>query len=109
MINAKDELLSKLQQIGKDVSDITAIVVRTGVPFSEASMWVMYNPTLDWVRENLDFTYNPGYGVQEVFGLVIFYDATWLSRGVYDGKEWWQYHKLPDFESVVEDIRREYI
>lgn len=46
--------------------------------------------------ESLDFEYDAGYGSQELFGTVWLEDGTWLTRGEYDGSEWWEYHKLPE-------------
>lgn len=48
----------------------------------------------------LDFEYNEGYGSQELYGYVVFTDGTWLSRGEYDGSEWWQDNRCPDEASV---------
>jgi hypothetical protein len=39
--------------------------------------------------------YDSGYGGQRLFGLVWFEDGTWLSRGEYDGSEWWIHNSLP--------------
>ena len=49
--------------------------------------------------KELDFDYDAGYGAQFIDGTVWFGDGTWLSRGEYDGSEWWQYlgtPKIPD-------------
>ena len=44
---------------------------------------------------SLDFTYNNGFGGQELDGKIWFKDGTWADRGEYDGSEWWNYHKCP--------------
>lgn len=46
--------------------------------------------------KSLDFEYDHGYGGQELFGIVWFEDGTWMTRGEYDGSEWWDYHVLPE-------------
>lgn len=46
--------------------------------------------------DSLDFTYDDGYGGQELFGTVWLEDGTWLSRGEYDGSEWWEHNVLPN-------------
>ena len=51
---------------------------------------------LESFLESLDFEYDAGYGSQELFGTVWLEDGTWLTRGEYDGSEWWEYHKLPE-------------
>jgi len=44
-----------------------------------------------------DTNYDAGYGSEEVaIDLVIcFYNGSWLSRGSYDGSEWWEYNEFP--------------
>jgi hypothetical protein len=32
---------------------------------------------------------------QELYGTVWLEDGTWLSRGEYDGSEWWEHNVLP--------------
>lgn len=44
----------------------------------------------------LDFTYDDGYGGQELFGTIWYKDGTWSDRGEYDGSEWWEYRKVPE-------------
>lgn len=39
--------------------------------------------------------YDDGYGTQEVEGYIVFKDGTWLSRGEYDGSEWWVFNSIP--------------
>ena len=51
---------------------------------------------LESFLESLDFEYDSGFGSQELFGTVWLEDGTWLTRGEYDGSEWWEYHKLPE-------------
>ena len=46
--------------------------------------------------KSLDFDYDAGYGVQELFGTIWYEDGTWSSRGEYDGSEWWEYNKCPE-------------
>ena len=43
----------------------------------------------------LDFEYDSGFGGQELFGTVWLSNSTWLSRGEYDGSEWWEHNELP--------------
>jgi hypothetical protein len=40
--------------------------------------------------------YDNGYGGAEVPNIcIIFKDKNWLSRGEYDGSEWWNYNHTP--------------
>lgn len=48
----------------------------------------------------LDFDYDPSYGIQELHGTVWLHtpetgEMTWLSRGEYDGSEWWEHNFVP--------------
>jgi len=45
---------------------------------------------------DLNFTYDGGYGGQELFGTIWFEDGTWATRGEYDGSEWWELHQCPE-------------
>lgn len=55
--------------------------------------------------DKLDFEYDDGYGGQELYGLVWFTDGTWLTRGEYDGSEWWQHHKCPEIpDECLSDV-----
>jgi len=45
--------------------------------------------------DKLDFNYDNGFGSQEIYGVVWLTDGTWLSRGEYDGSEWWIYNICP--------------
>ena len=44
---------------------------------------------------SLDFNYDNGYGLQELSGTVWLEGGAWLTRGEYDGSEWWEYNSLP--------------
>lgn len=46
--------------------------------------------------EKLDFNYDRGYGLQQLFGTIWYMDGTWSSRGEYDGSEWWERNIIPE-------------
>jgi len=46
--------------------------------------------------DQLDFKYDSGYGGQELYGTVWLTNGNWLTRGEYDGSEWWDYNSLPE-------------
>lgn len=50
--------------------------------------------------KDLDFEYDSGYGSQELFGIILFEDS-YSDRGEYDGAEWWENHKMPTIEEVI--------
>ena len=45
--------------------------------------------------ESLDFTYDDGYGSQELYGTIWFENGYWAERGEYDGSEWWVLRAYP--------------
>ena len=90
MINAKIEFEDMLKNINKTKEDIVAM---------------KFTNVRDKIKElnnieDLDFEYNDGFGGQELDGLVLFRDKTWLERGEYDGSEWWDYKKPPTIEDI---------
>lgn len=41
--------------------------------------------------------YDAGYGGNKIIGgLVVVGEDWWLTRGEYDGSEWWDFHRKPD-------------
>lgn len=46
--------------------------------------------------------YDDSYGLQQLFGEIVFKDGSWLSREEYDGSEWWRLNKCPSEEDVFE-------
>lgn len=45
--------------------------------------------------------YDAGYGSQQLFGVIVFNDGTWLERREYDGSEWWTKNTIPQEEDYV--------
>lgn len=40
--------------------------------------------------------YDRSYGIQHLYGYIVFDDGSYLARRSYDGKEWWEYFKTPE-------------
>ena len=57
---------------------------------------------------SLDFTYDDGFGGQQLDGQIWFKDGTWADRGEYDGSEWWQYHKCPQVPTFLYPFETQY-
>lgn len=97
-MNAKQELIENLNKAGSKMK-CAAISYRTRDHFDNADINLKVNYTeyeYFTFMARLNFEYNAGYGAQELFGTVWLEDGTWLSRGEYDGSEWWEHNKLPD-------------
>lgn len=99
MSNAKKELLEAV----KDTAKIKCASIYYGRRENKENKKVLkLNHTNDEYNEffnSLDFEYNDGYGGQELYGTVWLEDGTWLSRGEYDGSEWWEHNVLPDIHA----------
>jgi hypothetical protein len=98
MTNAKDEFLAH-------VHGTKALVKAAHITLGDdywkdvertVDLKVKYT-LVDYQRflQALDFSYNSGYGGQELYGIIWYTDGTWSSRGEYDGSEWWEYNKCP--------------
>ena len=109
MQNAKEELLYNVE---RSKSTIKCATITKGEQWWEDIKRVVYNLKEGYTKEEyeeflnkLDFEYNEGYGGQELYGTVwLMKPNTWLSRGEYDGSEWWEYNECP---SVPEELKRE--
>ena len=94
MINAKEELLEMLVDLGETTKIKCALIEHEETEFilklhhSEEE----YNNFLDL----LDFEYEDDFGHQNLYGTVWLEDGTWLSRGEYGGSEWWIHNVLPE-------------
>lgn len=105
MINAKNELKTKLSRIGKTENDVVAfkIIYSPGLRINSDTVTEISSkgPLTDEVWKSLDFEYEDGYGTQHLFGLILFNDNSWLERSEYDGSEWWEYKKTPTIEEIL--------
>jgi hypothetical protein len=82
------EQIGRWTDDGEDIPRICLPLLYTDEQYSE-------------FMSKLDFTYDSGYGGQELDGVIWFEDGTWADRGEYDGSEWWQYHKLPEVPTYL--------
>ena len=107
-MNAQQEFDRHLQGVGIKVK-AAAIVCSRGYysredgKFNTSILKENYtNEDYGIFIDSLDYSYDNGYGGQELFGYIWFVDGTWSSRGEYDGAEWWEYHKCPKIKYDVE-------
>lgn len=93
MTNAKEELLDIVNKNGLTIEKID-IKMESYDYYNRISLFIN---SLD----ELDFEYYNGYGGQELFGVVYCRDdknePVWLTRGEYDGSEWWEINRIPEY------------
>jgi hypothetical protein len=102
-MNAKQELQHEFERIGK--KPICASIHDGWGGDGSLSITLKKGHTdLEFTEfmDKLDFDYDAGYGAQYIDGTVWFEDGTWLSRGEYDGSEWWVYLKTPEIPEYLE-------
>lgn len=83
--------------LGKTASDVAFIGSGDGE----------YGSTWDDFAALANIEYDNGFGGAEVAEdlVVVFKDGSWLSRGEYDGSEWWNYNKKPEAPATYKPIR----
>jgi len=89
-MNALKELIKELEELSKTTDNIVAIRISNDDDYFGEPL--EYNIT---TLEELNFEYDNGFGVQELYGYVLLDDNDWLERHEYDGSEWWEYKKYP--------------
>ena len=96
MTNAKAEILAALPE----GLQILAAVVEC-LPFGQDGVKAMRLPKghtaeqLEAFLASLDFDYDAGYGMQELYGTVWLSDGSWLMHSEHDGSEWWEHMFAP--------------
>ena len=102
MENAREELLEAV----KNTAKIKCARITIGYQYDEEDIVPEYVLKLNYSEKeyndflkSLNFEYDEGYGGQKLYGTVWLEDGTWLSRGEYDGSEWWEHNVLPDIHN----------
>ena len=102
MRNAKEELLKLLEGKAK----VKCAIITNGDGWDEDKKDILlkvgYSEN-EWTEflKSLNFSYDSGYGDQNLFGTVWLEDGTWCTRGEYDGSEWWEHNQLPEIPSEL--------
>lgn len=52
--------------------------------------------------DSLNFEYDSGYGIRQLYGTIWFEDGVWAEREEYDGSEWW---KINSYPIIPEDLK----
>ena len=50
---------------------------------------------MNFIKVLQGINYNDGFGLQQLFGTIVFKDGTWMERREYDGSEWWEHYAVP--------------
>jgi len=103
MENARTELLEALENKAElKCAKITFGYYYTSEERPTYRLKVGYSKDeLEAFLDSLNFEYYSGYGGQELFGTLWLKDETWLSRGEYDGSEWWEHNSLPEIPTDI--------
>lgn len=94
-MNARDEFLKHTS----DKPPILCATIKYDDYTTERAISLNTNYTKEQYNDflaRLDFEYNSGYGSQCLYGTIWYTNATWSTRGEYDGSEWWEYNSLPE-------------
>ena len=66
-----------------------------------------YTPAeYDAFLQSLDFEYDAGFGLQEIYGIIWYTDGTWSSRHEYDGSEEWRQRQVPVIPEYLKKATR---
>lgn len=85
------ETLSALNSGGKGPADVLWV----GWDGDKRCGWY------DFAQVANDIDYDSGFGTAEINqSLVVVGEDWWLSRGEYDGSEWWSFNRKPGTEKV---------
>lgn len=90
--NGKQILCAKIATGEDDWKDVNTLLLKQNYTEYDYQHFLM----------QIDYTYDNGYGGQELFGIIWYTDGTWSSRGEYDGAEWWVHNKCPEIPSVMQ-------
>ena len=99
IINAKQELLNIITS--RNLTILKIEIIYTHINWDNNTAITKDITTLD----DLNFDYDAGYGSQKLFGVVYCKNLNnrpvWLTRGEYDGSEWWDINTIPEFYNNI--------
>jgi hypothetical protein len=93
MLNAKTELLEAV----RESKILCAELIITDEHYHQKVIKLFVGESVEAFLELLDFDYDESYGSRYITGMVLLDDNAWLTRGTYDGAEWWEYHQYPKY------------
>jgi hypothetical protein len=97
------ELMNNLKRICvKEFGKPSDVIDKNGNPITVKRSWAQTelkehsdSEFDEWLLKMNEFNYHRGYGAQELFGTIWLRNGLWMTRGEYDGSEWWDLHKRP--------------
>ena len=106
MVKRSTAAKRSIKKIGESLADMnllteTAQVMSAHGKTANDISWIggrdFYINTEDFFLFAKDVDYDSGYGSAEVATdlVIVFKDGSWLSRGEYDGAEFWRYNHTP--------------
>ena len=111
LTNAREELVKGLTKCNIPLRDIQAAKICQEEPLWETAMeytldenykgYLMLYPGYTdsefdkWLSKINEINYHSGYGSQQLFGTIWLRNGLWMTRGEYDGSEWWELRKRP--------------
>lgn len=102
-MNAKQELLDIVNTNNLTILKIDLQCEKTDYDEYHNECGISMKPLTS--LDDLNFEYNSGYGLQHLFGTVYCKDSNnnpvWLTRGEYDGSEWWNINTIPEFYNTI--------
>jgi len=102
MINLLKETIAQISNVDKTIEDIIAInIYKFNLETEEYEILLKTDKVNNKIFKNLDILYDNTYGTQEIEGIILFNDNSWLNREEYNSSEWWKYNKAPTINEVL--------
>jgi hypothetical protein len=97
------ETVKAIESFGHSIDDIDFAVISDNRDWDKEKKYVFSSAKefAENAERLLSFEYDSGYGSQEVGGVIVFNDGTWMERREYDGSEWWESFKTPQREKII--------
>jgi len=91
-MNLMSETKQIIENLGKSISDIEVLNV-FGLNGALNIKTTNSEEIEKAIEKDMDISYDDGFGIQYIHGIILFKDGTWIERVEYDGAEWWEPHE----------------
>ena len=103
-MNAKQELLKLLKN--KEIICAEIFFSTEGIDLNNSKKFILKtNYTINDYKtflSKLDFNYDNGFGIQQLFGTIWFKNNIWAERREHNGSEWWEILFLPNIPNKLQ-------